>query len=343
MSLTSNLKDPSSPLFQYLAEHFSDGKAASARWRADVGEVETIGPPGSPGPGYPYGTVGTALNWYLELAFGAVRLDVAEEGFKVWREEAFGQHPLQAVGPKEPGLYLDERTGRTVERLPPGYDLFESLRADLDAFLADWGPRREALDLTRRQYLCRRCWALSLLEQVYRAGANALLGPLGSLGESARLEDLLGLANEVGVADCCRLTELAQGSLLDAFADVPLERRHLDPVFAGSADVGGADADFILDAVLIDCKAVTNPKPPPGDLRNRWLWQLLGYAGLDYHDQYGLARVAIYLARQGRLVVWDLSELLGVLSDGRCTSISQVRSDFQSILGSGRRRNRTPS
>ncbi|MGH7757832.1 MAG: hypothetical protein ACREN7_00770 [Candidatus Dormibacteria bacterium] len=333
--MTSNLRDSTSPLVRYLRENFPDAGAASTRWRADIGDVETALPPGIVDRGYPYGTVGTALNWYLELALGDVRLDVAEEGFKLWREAAFNQHPLQRI---DEGLYLDQRTGLPVSKRPTGYDLFEFLRADLAQFMEEWGSGRPQLDPGRLDFLCRRCWALALLEQVFRAGPVAVRGPLGTLAVSSGLRDLLELAPEVGVADCSQLAQMAQVPLLDAFAGTSTSERHLDPLFAGGGDVGGADADFIVDGCLIDSKATLRPTPGPAKLRDSWLWQLMGYAALDYDDTYGIERTAIYLARQGRLVVWQLSELLGLLSDGRCTSISQVRSDLKSVLGVARRR-----
>lgn len=330
MSLTSNLQDSSSPLFRYLADQFPNANSASEQWRAAVGEVEPT-PPFE--RGHPYATVGTALNWFLELAFGDVRLGVATGGFTLWREVAFGQPPVQSVGSGTARFYLNQRSGRTIKRLPPGYDLFDSLRSELEAFVSEWSPRRPPLAAARREYLCRLCWALALLEQVYRGGPAALNGPLGSLGKLDGLEELLALANESGIADCCHLAEVAQIPLLDAFAHVHADQRHLDPVFAGSADIGGADADFILGGCLIDCKATIHPKPAPAELRNKWLWQLIGYAGLDYDNQYSIERVAVYLARQGRLVVWELADFLGMLSGGRLTSIDRVRSDFQAILG----------
>ncbi|SEB58757.1 hypothetical protein SAMN05428939_0092 [Streptomyces sp. TLI_105] len=70
---------------------------------------------------------------------------------------------------------------------------------------------------------------------------------------------------------------------------LPAAKRVCGPVFAGSSDLGGADADFVTGGLLIDCKATTRP------------------------HQIGTAQVqqlAGYLSRQGGLITgpsWDSS------------------------------------
>ncbi len=328
MSLTSELRDSQSPVRGYFESHFGMAKAVHASWRSELGDVATVRPPGDADRPYPHATAGTAINWRLGLGLGAMRFDIAEEGFGLWREYAFGIHPLQDLGG---GEFLDKRTGSIVESAQPGRDVFSKLEAELLKFCADWSDTRHPLDSTKCEYLCRRCWALALLEQVFRAGPVALQGPLSALTPSSSLGDLLALAPGNGVADCCQLADLAQRPLIEAFADVPQDRRHLDPVFSGSGDVGGADGDFILGDCLLDCKATINPLPSASALRP-WLWQLLGYVGLDYEDEYKLGRVGIYLARQGRCVIWDLPALLLELSEGRCNSVDQLRAELRALV-----------
>jgi hypothetical protein len=80
-------------------------------------------------------------------------------------------------------------------------------------------------------------------------------------------------------------------------------------VFAGSTDIGGADADFIVDGLLLDCKStVTTYK-----LGTAEIYQLAGYLLLDYDDQYGICRVGLYLSRQGEEITWDVRDFLGKL------------------------------
>ena len=55
---------------------------------------------------------------------------------------------------------------------------------------------------------------------------------------------------DVAVADLCALS----WAFHDRFADLLGRRAAFNPSFAGSRDVGGADADLILDGCLIDIK-----------------------------------------------------------------------------------------
>lgn len=86
----------------------------------------------------------------------------------------------------------------------------------------------------------------------------------------------------------------------------------LNPAFAASRDVGGADADLILDSTLIDFKVVKNM-----EAAFDYVLQLAGYAVL--HGRGGIAidppykkpfsHVGIYFARHGQLVTWKMSDI----------------------------------
>ena len=101
----------------------------------------------------------------------------------------------------------------------------------------------------------------------------------------------------------------------------------LNPAFEGSQDVGGADADLILDGCLIDIKATVNPR-----VANLWIYQLLGYVLLDYSGQYQIDEVGFYLARQGVLLKLPLQELLNRLSGDLTTSLYDLRDDFHKVV-----------
>ena len=91
--------------------------------------------------------------------------------------------------------------------------------------------------------------------------------------------------------------------------NLPADRIVCGPVFTGSADIGGADADFIINGLLLDCKATVAPTR----LANEEINQLAGYLLLDYDDQYGINRVGLYLSRQGFGVTWKVGEFLELL------------------------------
>jgi len=101
-------------------------------------------------------------------------------------------------------------------------------------------------------------------------------------------------------------------------------------VFAGSTDIGGADADYILAGLLLDCKATRAPRR----LGREEIYQLAGYLLLDYDDQYGIDRVGLYLSRQGGLITWEVAEFLRRL--GSTTSLPRLRAKLRHHLRTAR-------
>src|SRR5262249_48135421 len=100
---------------------------------------------------------------------------------------------------------------------------------------------------------------------------------------------------------------------------LPAEARVCGPAFQGSRDIGGADADFILGGLLLDCKAAIQPRR----LGRDEIYQLAGYLLLDYDDQYGINRVGLYLSRQGALIVWSVEDFLHRL--GATRRVTELR------------------
>jgi len=90
--------------------------------------------------------------------------------------------------------------------------------------------------------------------------------------------------------------------------------------------VGGADTDLIASGCLLDIKVSKPGRPKPHEL-----WQLAGYALLDWEDEYALHSLAIYFARHGLTAQWELEELLSLLA-GTTVSVAQMRKDFRAFL-----------
>jgi len=99
-------------------------------------------------------------------------------------------------------------------------------------------------------------------------------------------------------------------------------------LFAGSGEIGGADADLIAAGCLIDVKTTVVPKFS----KTRLLYQLLGYVLLDYEDAYRIRSVAIYLSRQALLVRWPLQPLVAMLVGGKAPSLSELRGSFREAV-----------
>jgi hypothetical protein len=128
-----------------------------------------------------------------------------------------------------------------------------------------------------------------------------------------------------------RLAETAFGE----FRALPRRAVTCGPSFAGSADIGGADADFILGGLLLDCKATTMP----GTLGRDEIYQLAGYLLLDYRDEFGISRVGLYLSRQGATISWDAGEFLRLL--GSAEPLPAVREQLRRHLTTWRARSRS--
>lgn len=96
----------------------------------------------------------------------------------------------------------------------------------------------------------------------------------------------------------------------------------LNPTFEGSLDVGGADADWIVDNTLYDCKCVRKQRP----FGRRLLLQGLGYVLLDYHDQYQISRVGWYFTRHQMRIRYPLADVLKRVFDS--DDLAFLREDF---------------
>lgn len=87
-----------------------------------------------------------------------------------------------------------------------------------------------------------------------------------------------------------------------------------------------ADADFITNGLLIDCKALTRPHR----VGREEVQQLAGYLLLDYDDRYDIREVGFYLARQGALIRWAVPDFLTTL--GARIPLPQLRTALRAHL-----------
>jgi hypothetical protein len=101
----------------------------------------------------------------------------------------------------------------------------------------------------------------------------------------------------------------------------------LNPTFAGSAKVGGADADLVLGDTLVEIKTSTDVQKRFRDI----LYQLLGYVLLDYPDEHSIRSVSVYFARhrwQWTAPVWHfllpVPSVVEMVANNREPSVSEV-------------------
>jgi hypothetical protein len=139
-----------------------------------------------------------------------------------------------------------------------------------------------------------------------------LLSKLDSFYRAERIdENLLGL-NDKDVDDLKNLL-----AITDFYLFKSSELLLLNPSFGlASIQVGGADADLIIDDLLIDIKTTKNFKFEQDDFN-----QLMGYYILSKIDAidgappgYEIKRLGIYFSRHAYLFIFNVAEVVSPLT-----------------------------
>ncbi|WP_157539010.1 hypothetical protein [Micromonospora sp. NBRC 110037] len=325
MSLTSVIPDDDHPLTRWLAAHLRRTAAVRASY-ASAFPVRRVQRPVAAGRTVVrWDLLGVAVDFRLRCAFVAP------------------QPPPSAVAGAALAGTLGEPESRRVG---------EALVDEYVEHLLTCGPyvrgRRWLLEREVEARLNRMCFALAWFDRVFRDGAIAPGSPLAGTVGGGDLDALLAYVPDYAVMDLqvqVKLAERALGWLRDA-TDVAVCRAA--PTFAGSGDVGGADADLVVDRCLVEIKSTSRPE----NLTDRAIWQLAGYVLLDYDDEYRFDEVAFYMSRVGWLATWGVDEFFGLL--GARSSLHQLRDEFAQqcaaagsatitgVDGHGVRRDRSP-
>lgn len=141
------------------------------------------------------------------------------------------------------------------------------------------------------------CVALAKLEAVFRSGRNF---PNADIF----------YADEEDIRDLRRLVELVEEELFTA-----TQQCILNPTFGQSSlDVGGADADFIIDGTLVEIKTTKTI-----EFKREYFRQLMGYYILNKreHDMHGeIEKLGIYFSRFGELLTFPTPMLHQILVEG---------------------------
>lgn len=313
MSLTSQLKDPASPVYRFVRENFPDTRAVVRAANVRLKGSETIRPEGA----VHWGTVGAAVDHRIRYYLGPVReAGAVHHGARMLE----GRMMRGTLGTDPEELDALAIGAEGFRNSVPAF--FAGLEEDL-SLLRPWQePRR--LGPEDEASLCRCCAVLALFEQVFRTGGVSPGSPLAEPGPARTADELLARVPDAWVEDLQKLS----WAFLDSQGELVRGAREtaLGPTFDGSLDVGGADADMILDGLLVDVKTTTTPK-----IAADMLHQLLGYVLLDYSDRHAVREVAIYLSRQRRLVRWPLDRLLENL--GAPGGLPELRTAFASAVG----------
>ena len=274
-ALTRELDDIRSPVRRFLEERYARGLRDVQRQFRASGPSLVV--PAVPREAANPGTVGTAADWLLRFLL----------------------HPRPDIHLAVAGAVVATRAGITV--LPALADI----AARLTVPFPKRPPERVQVftgpvpgNAADPDLLARSCWALALLTEVFRSGpAAAAAGPLGRVrarrGISAA--SLLELAPAAGLDQLTRFRHVFETALLPQLAP-RTGQWALGPTFTGSHLIGGADADLITAGLLLDLK--TSAKKLSLGITD--MLQLIGYALLDFDDEYHLAEVGLFSARVGR-------------------------------------------
>jgi hypothetical protein len=318
VSLTSELDQPARPIARHLRERFPLLRVVQGPYREATARLAPLLPPD--GARIAYGTVGTAFDWRVRFL-----LDPQPDlhlGF-------LGAALMGRSWLKLAGELMAELGGRLHIGGEPAPR--SSPRAGRPRVFFETHPGRAATADPER--LARACYALALFTEVFRAGTK-VGSRLNMVTATASLDGLLMLASADEVADLMALTEAARRNLLPAVAarGGPL---HLGPTFAGSLDVGGADADVIVGGLLVEVKVQLGGRTRDGrrrcSLEQRTMHELLGYLLLDYDDAHQIDTLGVYSARWRYLATWPVDDLLCVLA-GHPVDLVRERADFAALV-----------
>lgn len=292
LNLTRQLRYPNSPMSRFVAEHLPNSAAVVQDYLRRIADL--------PHPVQPldvkypdWSALGHAIDFRFRLCLGCPL--GAPVGIGV--DAVGGDLPLRGA-PAPPVRAALHRAGRDLLSM---VDAYLNGDDDLDGEILD-----------------RLCFVAAYYEDVYRTGELRRYSMLTGATPATTLDDLLTAVPDYAIEDINRQLGIAEESF-GPFLELPATARVCGPTFLGSRDIGGADADFILDGLLLDCKATVQPRR----LGRDEIYQLASYLLLDYDDRYGIDRVGLYLSRQGALVTWSVPDFLRRL--GATGSVGDLR------------------
>ena len=318
MSLTSHLSNRDDPVRTWIDASFPNIGALVADSRKSLRDATTT----CAIDGRPPSTTGIAIDYRIRYGFAVtpprelIAYPGAADVLSNLLMELEPDHP--ALWRTDPGtsVGVQQAVDPFLAGLPPNAvtDFFVRLNSRVPAI----APVGRVIGEVEERELAQYCLGLGLFEEVWRTGMVAPGSLLNSIGPTTTLDDFLDSFPSDWVSDLAQLAAL----FVVVFADRLQEPAVLNPVFAQSAAVGGADADIIVGGTLLEIKTTINPR-----IDAAWIRQLLGYLLLDTEGEFAVNSLGLYLARQGRLIAWPLREALEVMA-GRPIDLAGHRQEF---------------
>lgn len=330
MSLTSHLKNPASPIGTFIKQRFAHTTSLTKAANQQLKLCTTLRPVLTPGVAYPYAPIGMAIDYRLRYAFALTpyRHLVAWEGASLLAFQPLeDDDDIEVDWDELSGMLIPFDPTRGVAQGPYPLPFLRAFFERLNATLQVMQPVGKLLSIEEEQVLARYCYVLSLFEETYRS-ESYLHGPLLNPSPKQSIEALLAIPQQDVIDDLCHLFSL----FYDHYHHLLSRPHRLNPTFAGSNDVGGADADLIVDGCLIDIKTSVNPK-----LDAEYVRQLAGYLLLDYNDSLHITSLGIYMARQGMLLTWTVEEFLRQLTGEPQVMLTALRQAFRLVCRNARK------
>jgi hypothetical protein len=146
--------------------------------------------------------------------------------------------------------------------------------------------------------ICQYCLLFAAIDSAYHASFSSAFDVFGEIfqHDDGQMLTYFELAT---VEDVLQLSNLFQKRSESTFLNY--SRAVAGGRLAGTADVGGADFDVVVDGCLWDVKARAK-----NTIRTCDLHQLVGYWLLDYEDEFRMESTAIYQARLGYHCRFDI-------------------------------------
>ncbi len=324
MSLTSHLNNPASPIGQFIKLRFAQTARLTKTANLGLKSADTIRPTQADSS-YPYGLIGTAIDYRIRYAFDITPYQrlVAWGGAKLLTVKPFESDEDVAVDWDDlEGIPLPPTALTTgVAQGPYPLSLIRAFFDSLENTVNMIQPKGRLLELEDERTLNRYCIVISYFEQVFRSNAY-LQGPLMQPTVKHSVKELLSIPQDSWIDDLGEIFKrfYSQHNSLLSKSFI------LNPTFIGSAYVGGADADLVVDGCLIDIKTSTSPQ-----IKAEYLYQLAGYLLLDFDDKLHIDSVGIYMARQGVLFTWSVSDFLSQLTGDDSITLISLRQEFHAL------------
>jgi hypothetical protein len=262
MSLTKLLDIKQSPVRQFMDREFPGTAPVTREANALIRGDHVGDPPVAPAVGADPGLVGTAVEFVLPAPYGFIR------------------EPLIAVGPNAGLDSVRRRVGELAV-----------------AELRQLGGLAERLSGASLERAADCALVCARLEQRFRTGDEradqlGIPDPAIGLALSGGLDGAIEAARITPETrdDLIALLDAALADTADLYSTEVLA---IDPTFALSRAVGGADADVIAGGLLVDFKS----SKARSLITAKEIYQLVGYALLDSEDRYKISDVGIHALR----------------------------------------------